>query len=291
MLIEDAGPGFEQAGDQAGREGAVTRTFVHPAGQLVLQYTPLGEDMDAEVFFSFVDQAAFQFPGLVPVDVPGLPLARWSATEGVDVEQAPVVVVMFASRTGIFTALLSSDDVDALPPVATLLEVARRQIERAGGPPDDAGGPPDDVAPARTHERHHRTPSSWRHCPTIPTPGFGLTEPLTVSGVDEIPDALGIDPEVVSFLDNRSRTAVRAWANPQTGLTAAVSLTEYPYDVFAAAALAATIDDPEAEARAFSGTEDIADVHTFLGTGDKDGQAGATLRRGKLSAHRAGPGG
>ena len=66
--------------------------------------------------------------------------------------------------------------------------------------------------------------------------------------MDEIPGAVGIDPEVVSFLNNRSHTAVRAWANPQTGLTAAVSVTEYPYDVFAAAALAATIDDAETEA-------------------------------------------
>ena len=166
-----AGPGFEQAGDQAG-QGAVSRTFVHPAGQLVLQYTPLGQDMDAAVFFSFVDQAPFQFSGLVTVDVPGLPLARWSATEGVPPERAPIVVVIFASRTGIFTALLSSEDVDALPPVTTLLDVARRQIERAGGAPDlDTGNtgsgerasPPD--------------PELEATLPTDPAPGFGLTQP------------------------------------------------------------------------------------------------------------------
>jgi hypothetical protein len=120
--------------------------------------------------------------------------------------------------------------------------------------------------------------------PGDPAPGFGLHQPLTVSGVDEIPDAVGIDPEVVSFLNNRSRTAARAWANPQTGLTAAVSVTEYPYDVFAAAALAAIIDDPETEAAVLRGTEDVADVHTFLGTGDKAGQVGAALRRGRFSA-------
>jgi hypothetical protein len=277
VLVEDAGPGFEQAGDQVGKGGAVSRTFVHPAGQLILQYTPLGEGMDAAVFFSFTDQAAFQFPGLAPFDVPGLPLARWSASEGIDPERAPVVVVLFASRTAIFTALLRSDDVDALPPVPTLLDVARRQIERAGGAPDLADtGSGERAAPAE--------PELTATLPTDPAPGFGLTEPLTVSGVDEIPEAVGIDPQVVSFLNDRSRTAVRAWANPQTGLSAAVSVTEYPYDVFAAAALAAIIDDPDAEARAFSGTEDIADVHTFLGTGDKAGQAGAALRRGRFSA-------
>ena len=276
VLIEDAGPGFEQAGDETGRGGTASRTFVHPAGQLVVQYTPLAEDMDAAQFFAFMEQADPGFVGLERVDVPGLPLARWSATEGADPARAPVVIVMFASRTGIFTALLSSEDVDALPPVETLLDVARRQIERAGGPPDTSGVSSAVVLPP--------DPELEAMLPQDPAPAFGLTQPVTVSGVDEIPDAVGIDPEVVSFLSNRSRSTVRVWANPETGLSAAVGLTEYPYNVFAAAALAASIDDPEAEARAFNGTEDIPDVHTFLGTGDKDGQVGAALRRGRLSA-------
>ena len=83
------GPGFEQAGDQTGRGGTASRTFVHPAGQLVVQYTPLAEDMDAAQFFAFMEQADPGFPGLVRVDVPGLPLARWSATEGVDAGPGP----------------------------------------------------------------------------------------------------------------------------------------------------------------------------------------------------------
>ena len=140
VLIEDAGPGFEQAGDQTGRGGTASRTFVAPGRPVGRSSTRRSrEDMDAAQFFAFMEQADPGFPGLVRVDVPGLPLARWSATEGVEPARAPVVVVMFASQTGIFTALLSSDDVDALPPVDTLLDVARRQIERAGGPPDTEG--------------------------------------------------------------------------------------------------------------------------------------------------------
>ena len=165
VLIEDAGPGFEQAGDETGRGGTASRTFVHPAGQLVVQYTPLAEDMDAAQFFAFMEQADPGFSGLERVDVPGLPLARWSATEGADPARAPVVIVMFASRTGIFTALLSSEDVDALPPVETLLDVARRQIERAGGPPDTSGVSSAVVLP--------RTRSSRRCCPRIPPPRSG----------------------------------------------------------------------------------------------------------------------
>ena len=113
---------------------------------------------------------------------------------------------------------------------------------------------------------------------------------LTLSGVDEIPGAVGIDPEVVSFLNNRSHTACGRGPTRRPGLTAAVSVTEYPYDVFAAAALAATIDDAETEGRTFSGTEDIADVHTFLGTGEKEGQVGSGPAPREVQRDRAGAG-
>ena len=76
------------------------------------------------------------------------------------------MVVIFASRTGIFTALLSSEDV--LPPVTTLLDVARRQIERAGGAPDlDTGN-------TGSGERASRRIPSWRRrCRPTRLPGSG----------------------------------------------------------------------------------------------------------------------
>ena len=119
--------------------------------------------------------------------------------------------------------------------------------------------------------------------PGEPAAIFGLTDAVTVGGPDETPEALGIDPEIVTFLNRRSRTVMRVWANPSTGLAVAVGLTRYPYDIFAAAALAAADDDPEILIRSFAGTEEIPDLVAFIGQGSKEGQAGAVLRRGDLS--------
>ena len=115
-----------------------------------------------------------------------------------------------------------------------------------------------------------------------------------MGGPDETPEALRIDPEIVTFLNRRSRTVMRVWSNPSTGLAVAVRLTRYPYDIFAAAALAAADDDPDILIRSFAGTEEIPDLVAFIGQGSKEGQAGAVLRRGDLSIlvlARAGNGG
>ena len=142
--------------------------------------------MDAAVFFSFVDQAPFQFSGLVTVDVPGLPLARWSATEGVPPRAGAHRGRDLRQPHGHLHRAAEQRDVDALPPVTTLLDVARRQIERAGGAPDlDTGN-------TGSGERASRRIPSWRRrCRPTRLPGSGSRSP-TLSGVDEIP-AVGID--------------------------------------------------------------------------------------------------
>ena len=179
----------------------------------------------------------------------------------------------FAARSAVFSALLTTDDVEALPPVATLLDVATRQIARAGGPPEGADRP---AVPA--------DPKLTPLLPSDPDPRFGLSGAVTGGGPDELPAGLGISPEVVSFLNRRSSTVVRAWTNPATGLAVAVSLTSYPYEVFAGAALAATADDSEVALQPSAANADVADVLTFTGRGDKAGEVGAALRRGRISA-------
>ena len=184
-----------------------------------------------------------------------------------------MLFVAFAARSAVFSALLTTDDVEALPPVATLLDVATRQIARAGGPPEGADRP---AVPA--------DPKLTPLLPGDPDPRFGLSGAVTGGGPDELPAGLGISPEVVSFLNRRSSTVVRAWTNPATGLAAAVSLTSYPYEVFAGAALAATADDSEVALQPSAANADVADVLTFTGRGDKAGEVGAALRRGRISA-------
>jgi hypothetical protein len=270
ILLDDAGPGFQRGEDVPGRLGATTRTFLHANGQLQLTVIPLSEGIDVHQMFDLVAQV--EVPGLAQIDVPDLPLARWFAQEGVDPARSPVAFVAFASRSSIFTLLLTSDDVSALPPLTTVRTLARAQLDRAGGGPAAATSPPDPI------DR-----SLAEILPGDPAPHFGLTGAATVGGKDELPPELGIDPEVTTFLNSRSRTVVRVWANPDTALSAAVGVTEYPYGVFAAAALAATADAEDIVVRPFRGLEGVPDVVTFTGQGPKDGQVGAALRRGRRS--------
>ena len=273
ILLDDAGPGFQRGSDQQGSLSSTTRTFIHPHGQLQLQAIPVTDGVSTRQLFALLEQVDVGIPGVATVDVPGLPLARWMGQEGVAPEQSSVLFVAFAARSAVFSALLTTDDVTALPPVATLLDVATRQIARAGGAPEGADAPAVPADPALTPL-----------LPGDPEPGFGLSGAVTGGGPDQLPAGLGISPEVVSFLNRRSSTVVRAWTNPATGLAVAVSLTSYPYDVFAAAALAATADDRELALQPSAANADVADVLTFSGRGDKEGEVGAALRRGRISA-------
>ena len=273
ILLDDAGPGFQRGPDQQGSLSSVTRTFVHPHGQLQLQAIPVTGGVSTRQLFALLEQAGGGIPGIATVDVPGLPLARWMGERGVPPERSRLLFVAFAARSAVFSALLTTDDVDALPPVATLLDVATRQIARAGGPPEGADRPAVPGDPALTPL-----------LPGDPDPRFGLTGSVTGGGPDELPAGLGISPEVVSFLNRRSRTVVRVWANPATGVAAAISLTRYPYEVFASAALAATADKLDVGLQPSAANADVADVLTFTGRGDKAGQVGAALRRGRISA-------
>jgi hypothetical protein len=273
ILLDDAGPGFQRGPDQQGSLGSTTRTFVHPHGQLQLQAIPVTGGVSTRQLFALLEQVDVGIPGVATVDVPGLPLARWMGEEGVPPERSSVLFVAFAARSAVFSALLTTDDVRALPPVATLLDVATRQIARAGGPPEGADRPAAAADPTLTEL-----------LPGDPDPRFGLTGSVTGGGPDQLPAGLGISPEVVSFLNRRSRTVVRAWTDPTTGLAAAISLTSYPYEVFAGAALAATADDGEVALQSSSANADVADVLTFTGRGDKAGEVGAALRRGRISA-------
>src|SRR5262245_22971878 len=165
--------------------------------------------------------------GLQPAQISGLPLARWFVSPGATPANTPSAIVIFASQHAIFTAVLVTDGSGRLPAVPTLLAIANRQIERAGGPP------------AATPPRKATGPQEAamvKLLPAAPSARFGQTETTTLSGTDELSPEVGIDTAVIRFLNDRSHTVVRAYATP-TGLTAAVGITKYPYGIFAAAAL------------------------------------------------------
>ena len=73
--------------------------------------------------------------------------------------------------------------------------------------------------------------------PAQPPAVYGLTSSATVAGPDELKGSEGVDAAVVDFLNKNAPTAARVWSNDTGDLLGAVSITKYPYDIFAAAAL------------------------------------------------------
>jgi hypothetical protein len=269
VLLDDAGPGFQRVGDAAGAPGTLTRSFRHPHGQLQLSIVPISPDIDVRTMFSVFADTDF---GLQRVDVKGLALARWFITPGSRPDNADRALVVFASRHAIFTGVLVTDGSGELRAVKTLLAISERQVERAGGPP---AAP---LRPAGGQEAAELT----KLLPTQPAPRFGPTQSATISGTDELPPGVGIDPKVIAFLNDRAHTAVRVWST-DSGVAAAVGITKYPYGIFAAAALHAAGELPNLRVVTLPGLGDIAHVITFVGTGPKAGQVGASFRRGPYS--------
>jgi hypothetical protein len=258
ILLDDAGPGFQRGPDQPGSLGSATRTFVHPHGQLQLRAIPITGGVSTRQLFALLEQAGVGIPGVATVDVPGLPLARWMGEQGVPPERSRVLFVAFAARSAVFSAVL----------ITTTSRRCRRSPRSSTWPPgrshvpaDRQKAPGQPAAPA--------DPALTPLLPGEPDPRFGLTGSVTGGGPDELPAGLAISPEAVSFLNRRSRTVVRAWTNPATGVAAAISLTRYPYDVFAGAALAATADDPDLALQPSAANADVADVLTFTGRGTR----------------------
>ena len=126
VLLDDAGPGFRRVGDTTGVPGTVTRTFQHPNGQLQITMVSISPSVDVRDLFGTVSGRNL---GLQPVQISGLPLARWFITPGATPANTPSAIVIFASRHAIFTAVLATDGSGRLPAVPTLLAIAKRQIE------------------------------------------------------------------------------------------------------------------------------------------------------------------
>ena len=87
----------------------------------------------------------------------------------------------------------------------------------------------------------------------------------------------------MTFLNDHSRTTVRVWADVDRELTAAVSITKYPYEVFAAAALDAAQDAKDVSIVQSPALSDVPDAVAFVGQGPKAGQVGTSFRRGPYS--------
>jgi hypothetical protein len=118
--------------------------------------------------------------------------------------------------------------------------------------------------------------------PTVPPPGFGLGDGATFTGTGEVNVMAGARPSVAEFLDEQSLTATRVWADAAGSIAVAVSITKYPYGIFAATALGAidTLDDWNVVST--DAIRDVPDVVSYVGSGDRAGRVAVAFRRGRL---------
>jgi hypothetical protein len=273
VLLDDPGGGLVRQGpDTSGAQGTTTRTFRRPDAGATLQLTivPISGGVDVRQLFGLFAGVNL---GLQPVDVPGLALARWYVTPGRQADDAPAALVVFASRHAVFSALLVTDGASGAPAVPVLLELARRQIDRAGGPPRARQG-----APVTGQDQLDLT----RLLPARPATRFGPAQAATATGTDELPKGVDLTNQVTRFLHDHAHTAVRAYALGD-GVTAAVGITRFPYDIFAGAALQSTRDDGDLRATGLEASTGVGDAFTFAGTGREADQVGVAFRRGPLS--------
>jgi hypothetical protein len=175
--------------------------------------------------FELVDAAS---PGFVTVPAPELELAVWLEEEQPELGAGPSAQLTFATRQHIFTFAAQADPGVPFDPKAFVLDLAARQIQAAGG-----GPPPADVVSADRSEAESELASLFPE----PPPGFGLTSAATIASRDEIERGDGVQVDVAEFLDRRSISVTRLWGNETGSLVGAVNLTDYPYEIFAAAAV------------------------------------------------------
>lgn len=262
VLVDSIGDGFSTVGDTSGTLGSVTRRFAGPSTTVEVMALPVDASLGVDRLFRLITTADV---GLETRPADGLGRAVWLLRPGTEVGDDPTAFLALATTEWIFTVLVATEDPEAIDAAGVAAAIGAAQLERVGGPlapadvvPSAAGGSDDLLA-------------------LLP----GDLGPLRVSGTAEATEPLGatvaVDPEVFEFLDAESEGVVRVWTGG--GVRVAASVTRYPYELFAAAALgqvpstaaAGAIERAVPGAVAFTGEEGAA------------GEIGLAFRRGDVA--------
>jgi hypothetical protein len=225
LILTEIGEGWDPVDAQGGPLADHTRTFRSVDGELSIIAISVTTPPGVEVLFRSLTGAEV---GLEALPEPSLELAAWLVSPGGGApgdDRSSVMVV--ASREHLFTVILNVAEGATLDGPALVLDIARRQIQAAGGPPSQAPALP-------PREVDDDALLAW--LPEEPPPGYGLDpQPLSASGPggDEI-DLVDAG-DVSDFLSRRSKVVARVWVSDNLGL--GVGITQYPYDIFAAVAL------------------------------------------------------
>jgi hypothetical protein len=224
VFVRDIGDGWEIVDEQAGSLGSFTRTWAGRSGELSLTGFPVTDPPGVEALFAGLNDLAATF---TVVPEPRLTLAAWLVPEGGEPGDLGFTGLTFASTSHLFTITLTADDGTGFDGPAFTLAVAEFQIDAAGGPPLL-----DDDAEPRLVDDSELLPL----LPVAPPARYGLPSTgMTMIGTDQLELTEEVVPEVAEFLNKRTKNVVRVWG--REGLTVGIGINEYPYEIFAAAAL------------------------------------------------------
>jgi len=223
------------------------------------------------------------FPGFDSTPEPALGMAAWMVPQGSELDNGVFAILSFATPDHIFTFRLENRGTGAIDARTVLRELAQRQLDAAGG-----AAQPTEKAP----ERSQAESEMIALLPATAPQGYGLTASVTAAGGDELTAEDNVDAGVVDFLNNNSITATRVWGTDDSSLFGAVSITRYPYDIFAAASVN-EITKGDREVISKNALRDVPDVVAYRGTGAASDQIGTAFRRGDmfvivLTQHTAG---
>jgi hypothetical protein len=268
VLLSDVGPGFTLVNEVTNTFGAesLARRFEHENALLDLTVVPVTTPPGVRTVFGIFSA---QGDGLELLPEPALDLAGWLVAPGSQVGDNGDATLAFASRDHVFIFAMFTDESAGIDAPAFVRELAQRQIEVAGGPP----------APVDTSRDRSGDDELVALLQIDPPAEYGLTSSATVVGTDELPDA-ELQSSVVDFLNKNSATAARLWSDTAGDLGAAVSVTRYPYDIFAAAGLRTVIDSDDKDIRSTDALLDVPDVVVYTQPGTSVDQIGTAFRRG-----------
>jgi hypothetical protein len=272
-LIDTPGFGFVQSRDTPLALDAIQRTFVlpaeaghDPAATLAVTLIPIAPPVTADSLFRLVTG---NMPGFVTTPAPDFGRAAWLAPEGVAIDQASGTRLVAVNDDWLVSIALDMAVEVSFDAVIVTRVVMQLQLDRVGGATASSSGsvtgdpsPPVDAALAALLPRG---PDDWTVIAT------------TAAGEEPIGD-VPVNSKVIAFLNSRSTGVVRGWRAP--GATVVMSLSKYPFQLFAAAMLGASTDGTGVSPQPNPRMASVADAFTYHGTGDRSGEVGATFRRG-----------
>jgi hypothetical protein len=270
VLLSDAGASFTLVSEVPGNADSLTRTFENEHAHLLLNAFPVTDPPGVRQMFQLFSNSNADF---TVVPEPSMALAAWFVPAGLELGQG-FASLIFAARDYMFVFTLGIDAASDIEPVSFVRALADRQLAAGGGlPPVDesVGG--------------ERTPADDALIPLLPAQPpaeYAMTSSATVVGPDELKGTDGVQGKVADFLNKNSATATRVWSNDAGDLLAAVSITKYPYDIFAASALGEAAHPSAADVVSTDALDDVPNVVAYTGRGTASDQIGTAFRRGDV---------